>query len=185
MSGALDARGVARLQDVMAGRVERSHVPGLAWLVARRGEVHVGVAGTLATDGGAAVRRDTLFRISSMTKPITAVAALILTDECTLRLDEPVDRLLPELAERRVLANAAGPFDDTVPAARPITLRDVLTFRLGLGMDFAATGPQPVLTAVAELGLGIGPPAPAGPPEPDESMRRLGTLPLAHQPGER
>ena len=110
-----------------------------------------------------------------MTKPITAVAALILTEECTLRLDEPVDRLLPELAEQRVLANAAGPFDDTVPAARPITLRDLLTFRLGLGMDFTATGPQPVLTAMAELALGIGPPAPAGRPEPDEWMRRLGT----------
>lgn len=64
LSGALDARGVARLQDVMAGRVERSHVPGLAWLVARRGEVHVCVAGTLTTDGGAPVRRDTLFRVS-------------------------------------------------------------------------------------------------------------------------
>jgi CubicO group peptidase (beta-lactamase class C family) len=120
-----------------------------------------------------------------MTKPITAVAALILTEECTLRLDEPVNPLLPELAGRRVLANAAGSLDDMVPAARPVTLRDLLTFRLGLGMDFAATGPQPVLTAMAELGLGVGPPAPAGPPEPGEWMRRLGTLPLAHQPGER
>jgi len=185
MSGGLDAARVARLQDVMAGHVERSHVPGLAWLVARREEVHAGVAGTLASDGGTAVRRDTLFRISSMTKPVTAASALILTEECKLRLDEPVDRLLPELAHRRVLANAAGSLDDTVPAARPITLRDLLTFRLGLGMDFAATGPQPVLTAMAELGVGVGPPAPAGPPEPDEWMRRLGTLPLAHQPGER
>lgn len=185
MSGGLDAARLARLQDVAARHVERSEVPGLAWLVARHGEVHVGVAGTLAADGGAPVGRDTLFRISSMTKLITAVAALILVEECTLRLDEPVDPLLPELADRRVLANAAGSLDDTVPAARPITVRDLLTFRLGLGMDFAATDSQPVLTAMAELDLGVGPPAPAGPPEPDEWMRRLGTLPLAYQPGER
>jgi CubicO group peptidase (beta-lactamase class C family) len=185
MSGGLDAAQMDRLQDVAAGYVQRSEVAGLAWLVARRGEVHVGVAGTLAAGDDAPVRRETLFRIASMTKPITAVAALILVEECALRLDDPVDRLLPELADRRVLASAVGSLDETVAAARPITVRDLITFRLGLGMDFTATGPQPVLKAMAELGLGVGPPAPDGPPEPDEWMRRLGTLPLAHQPGER
>ena len=183
--GGLAGGRLARMQDVMAGHVARGDVPGLVWLVARHGEVQSGVAGTLETGDGEPVRQDTIFRISSMTKPVTAVAALILVEECLLRLDEPVDRLLPELANRWVLARPDGPLDETVPAIRPITVRDLLTFRLGLGMDFAASAPQPVLTAMADLDLCVGPPAPAGPPPPDEWMRRLGTLPLEHQPGSR
>src|SRR5439155_22337301 len=103
--------------------------------------------------------------------------------EGRLRLDDPVDDLLPELAVRRVLVDGRGPIDgETVPAHRPITLHDLLTFRLGLGMDFAAPWPQPLLTAMAELGLGSGPPEPQVPPEPGEWMRRLGTLPFLYQP---
>ncbi len=84
-----------------------------------------------------------------MTKPIVAVGALVLVEECRLRLDDPVDDLLPELADRRVLVDGRGPLDgDTVPARRPITVHDVLTFRLGLGMDFEAPWPQPLLTAM-------------------------------------
>jgi CubicO group peptidase (beta-lactamase class C family) len=187
--------GLARLEDVMAGHVARGDVPGLVWLVARRGEVHSGVAGTMGVAGAdpaAAVpgdatplAADAIFRISSTTKPITAVAALILAEEGKLRLHEPVDRLLPELADRQVLATPGGPLDDTVPARRPITVHDLLTFRLGLGADFTLSVPQPVMAAMGELELGVGPPAPAGPPEPDEWMRRLGTLPLERQPGER
>ncbi|HEX9994708.1 MAG TPA: serine hydrolase domain-containing protein [Acidimicrobiales bacterium] len=177
-TGALSGAGLERLDAVMAGHAERGDVPGLVWLVARRGEVHAGSAGDV-------VGRDAVFRVSSMTKPVTAVAAMVLLEECRLRLDDPVDAWLPELADRRVLARPDGPLDHTVPARRPITVRDVLTFRLGLGMDFAAAGPQPVLEAMAALELGAGPPAPAEPPEPDEWLRRLGTLPLAAQPGER
>lgn len=174
----LDSARLARMRGVLDGYVERGDVPGLVWAVARRGDVHGGVAGDVATDS--------IFRISSMSKPVTAVAALILVEECLIRLDEPVDRLLPELADRQVIARPGGPLDDTVPAQRPITLRDLLTFRLGYGMDFTALGRQPLLAAIAELGLGgAGPPAPSEPPEPDEWMRRLGTLPLEHQPGER
>src|SRR5690606_27304512 len=121
-------------------------------------------------------------RISSMTKPITAVGAIALVEDCRLRLDDPVDELLPELADRRVLADPRGPIDGaTGPANRPITVRDVLTFRLGLGMDFEAPWPQPLLEAMDERGLGSGPPRPQVPPEPDEWMRRLSTLPLLHQ----
>lgn len=181
----LGRAGLGRLQRVMEGHVERGDVPGLAWLVARRGEVHAGVAGTVDVDGTTPVRRDTIFRVASMTKAVTAVAALTLLEECRIRLDDPVDDLLPELADRRVLARPDGPIDDTVPAARAITVRDLLTFRLGLGYDFSATGPQPVLDALAELGLPPGPPAPGAMPPPDEWMRRVGQVPLARQPGER
>ncbi|HKE73468.1 MAG TPA: serine hydrolase domain-containing protein [Acidimicrobiales bacterium] len=186
-AGAWSEAGIERLAEVMAGHTGTGagDVPGLVWLLARRGEVHAGAAGVRTAEGGEPIARDEIFRISSMTKPITAVGALILVEECGLRLDEPVDDLLPELADRRVLADPHGALDDTVPAERPVSVRDLLTFRLGLGLDFTAWGNQPSLAAAAELGLGAGPPAPAGPPEPDEWMRRLGTLPLEHQPGER
>jgi CubicO group peptidase (beta-lactamase class C family) len=130
--------------------------------------------------------RDTVFRIASMTKPIAAVAALLLVEECRLRLDDPVEALLPELADRRVLVDPHGPIDGpTVPANRPITVDDVLTFRLGYGMDFEAPWPQPLLVAMDDLGLGGGAPSPSGPPSPDAWIAGLATLPLLRQPGER
>jgi CubicO group peptidase (beta-lactamase class C family) len=111
---------------------------------------------------------------------------MILVEECKLRLDEPVDRLLPELAQRKVLKRLDGPLDDTVPAKRPITVRDLLTFRLGFGVVMGPPDAYPILRAVSELQLsGCGPPNPLSPHTPDEWMRRLGTLPLMHQPGEK
>src|SRR6266536_813699 len=156
-SGGLSKARLGRVHDVMAGYVERGDVPGIVTLVSRRGEQHVEAVGTKAV-GGDPVRRDTIFRISSMTKPMTAAATMILVEECKLRLDEPVDRLLPELADRAVLKRLDGPLDETVPTNRPITVRDLLTFRMGFGLLMAP---------------------------PDAWIRRLGTLPLMHQPGER
>jgi CubicO group peptidase (beta-lactamase class C family) len=174
---------LARLHAVMAGFVERGELPGVVTVLARGDEVHVDAIGALGLGGPAPMRRDTIFRITSMTKPITAAAALILVEECRLRLDDPVDPWLPELANRRVLRRPDGPLDDTVPAARPISLRDLLTFRLGLGM-IVHSEPWPIQVAERELGIpGFGPPDVASPHGPDEWMRRLGTLPLMHQPG--
>jgi CubicO group peptidase (beta-lactamase class C family) len=119
-----------------------------------------------------------------MTKPVTAVAALILVEECKLRLDDAVDALLPELANRRVVRAIDGPLDDTVPARRPITVRDLLTFRLGYGVEAVPPGLYPVQDALYDLGLQALPGA-ITPPAPDEWMRRLGTLPLMHQPGDK
>ena len=170
----------------MRRHVEQDDVGGVGWLLAAGDQVEVGVAGHLTRGGPAPVGRDSIFRISSMTKPIVAVAALVLVEEFRLRLDDPVDALLPELSDRRVLVDARGPIDgETVAAERPITLHDVLTFRLGMGMDFSAPWPQPFPDALGELELGAGPPEPQVPPPPDEWMRRLSTLPLLHHPGER
>jgi CubicO group peptidase (beta-lactamase class C family) len=174
------------MHDVMAGHVERGDVPGVVTLVSRRGEVQVDAIGRKAM-GGEPIQRDTIFRISSMTKPITAVATMILVEECKVRLDEPVDRLLPELADRTVLRRLDGPLEDTVPAHRPITVRDLLTFRMGFGV---IAGPpdtdHPILQAVSEQQImSLGPPTPPIPHPPDEWMRRFATLPLMHQPGER
>ena len=176
---------LGRMHDVMVGYVERGEVPGLVTLVCRRGEVYVDAIGTRAIADPAPMRRDTIFRISSMTKPITAAATMILVEECKVRLDEPVDRWLPELAERQVLKRLEGPLDDTVPANRPITTRDLLTFRMGFGQMMAPPEAYPILKAANAQQIGMGPPSPSTLPAPDEWMRRLGQLPLMHQPGER
>ena len=180
----LSAARLARMHDVMAGYVERGEVPGIVTAVSRRGDAHVDAIGTKGVGGGAPVARDTIVRIASMTKPIIAVATLILVEECVLRLDEPVERLLPELAGRRVLRALDAALDDTVPAQRPITVRDLLTFRMGFGIVMAPPDTYPIQRAMTELLLGQGPPGASTPP-PDEWLRRLGTLPLMYQPGER
>ena len=175
---------LGRLRDIMAGHVDRGTVPGLVYAVARHGEVHVEALGTLAADGPA-VGRDSIFRISSMTKPVAAAAAMVLVERCVLRLDDPLDDLLPELADRRVLRSLDAGLDDTEPAYRPLTLRDLLTFRLGFGQVFFDPATHPIMRAALDAGIGMGPPDPAGPPEPDEWIRRFGALPLMYQPGER
>jgi CubicO group peptidase (beta-lactamase class C family) len=183
MGGAWSRPRLERMHDVMAGYVERGYLPGLVTLISRRGETHVDVIGTMVFDNVEAMRRDTIFRIASVTKPIVAAAAMTLVEDCTLRLDEPVDALLPELANRRVLRSLESPLDDTVPANRPITLRDVLTFRLGYGLIFAPPGQYPIQAALDEAGFSPGPQLPSV--LPDELMKRYGSLPLLHQPGER
>jgi CubicO group peptidase (beta-lactamase class C family) len=170
------------MHDVMAGHVDDGSMPGLVSLVSRRGEVFVDTIGRMAIDG-APMARDTIFRITSMTKPITTVAAMILVEECKIRLDDPVDRWLPELANRKVLRAIDAPLDDTMPARRAITLRDLLTFRLGYGMIMVFPDRYPIQKAIAEAGFAPGPVFPSFPP--DELMKRYGSLPLLHQPGER
>ncbi|MGY0064152.1 serine hydrolase domain-containing protein [Streptomyces sp. LZ34] len=174
--------GLRRLREALARHVDSGKIPGLVALVSRGDETHVEVMGTMRHDGGAPMRRDTIFRMASTSKPVSIAAAMVLLDECRLRLDDPVDPWLPELADRRVLRRVDGPLDDTVPARRPITVRDVLTSTFGLGMDMTSLG-TPVMNAVFEQGLTPNLPEPM--PEPDEWMRRLGALPLMHQPGER
>lgn len=124
-----------------------------------------------------------------MTKPMTAAAVLSLVDEGLLELNGPVDELLPELADRRVLRRPDGPIGQTVPAQRPITVRDLLTFTWGFGMQgamFIAPEPWPIFTAALERELStFGPPQPGAMPDPDTWMARLGELPLLAQPGER
>ena len=177
MGGFSKAR-LGRIGDLLAGAVARGEAGEVVALVSRGGETQ------LETAGGADA--DTIFRIASMSMPVVAVAALILVEECALRLDDPVDEFLPELASRRVLTRPDGPLDQTVPAERPITLRDLLTFQLGLGFGHGLWGPPgsvPVMDALAELKGGM--PQPAAVAEPDAWLRQLGALPLAYQPGTR
>ncbi|WP_369355944.1 serine hydrolase domain-containing protein [Streptomyces sp. cg2] len=176
--------GLRRLREVLARYVDSGKIPGLVALVSRGEETHVETLGTMCHDGGAPMRRDTIFRMASTTKPVAVAATMVLLDECRLRLDDPVDHWLPELADRQVLKRPDGPLEDTVPARRPITVRDLLTDTFGLGLDMTART-APIMSAFFERGVyGQGGwllPA----VEPDEWMRRLGTLPLMYQPGER
>ena len=168
--------------------IGEASVPGLVALVARGDDVGAVALGRLGI-GRPEVQRDSLFRIASVSKPITAAATLAVIEEGLVGLDEPVDRLLPELADRQVLTRAEGPLEDTVPASRAITTRDLLTFTFGFGMlpdMFDAPTPWPVVAASHELGLStIGPPNPDVQPDPDTWIAGLGSLPLVAQPGER
>ncbi|MFD3513870.1 serine hydrolase domain-containing protein [Streptomyces sp. NPDC058657] len=180
----LSEKGLRRLREVLTRHVESGAIPGLVALVSHRGVSHVEALGNCeAAGGGAAMSRDTIFRMASATKPVTAAAVMILVEEGRLRLDDPVDPWLPELADRRVLRSIDSPLDDTVPAERPITVRDLLTFTFGFGAVLAAPGTYPIQRAITELGLGSDGTVPAF--GADEWLRRLGTLPLMRQPGER
>jgi CubicO group peptidase (beta-lactamase class C family) len=180
--------GLEGLAQVAASHVAPDRVPGLVVLVASGEDVHVEALGALAV-GGPPVRRDSLFRIASTTKPITGAVTMALVDEGLLSLDESVERLLPELAAPRVLRRMDGPLDDTVALEREISVRDLLTFTFGFGMHvgmFTAATPWPIVAAATEAQLAtLGPPDPKTAPEADEWIRRLGSLPLLAQPGER
>ncbi|MFI6944209.1 serine hydrolase domain-containing protein [Streptomyces sp. NPDC050418] len=180
-TGGFTSQGLSRLHDVLEGHVESKKIPGLVALVSRGDETHVEVLGTTKHDGGAPMSRDTVFRMASTTKPVAMAGAMVLLDECRIRLDDAVDEWLPELADREVLKRFDGPLDETEPARRPITVRDLLTSTFGLGMDMTSIG-TPVMNEVFAQGLTPNLPTPM--PEPDEFMRRLGALPLMYQPGE-
>jgi CubicO group peptidase (beta-lactamase class C family) len=179
--------GLDRLHDAMTARVAKGELPGMVILVAHGEHVQVDAIGVMAFGSNEPMRRDRIFRIASMTKPILAAATMMLVEDGRLALDEPVDRLLPELADRKVLNRIDGPIDDTVPARRSITVEDLLTFRMGHGMIFEPTfdPPYPIINAAKELKLVMGPPDPRTPHDPDEWIKRFGMLPLMYQPGER
>ena len=177
-----------RLEEIVETAVARGDAPGVVAAVGRGDEGYVAAAGVMAV-GGPPMRPDTLFRIASITKPVTAAVVLSLAEDGLLGLEEPVDRLLPELADRRVLRRPDGPLTDTIEAERAVTTRDLLTFTWGFGTQgamFMAPEPWPIVSAVEERELSsFGPASPDTTPEPDTFMARLGELPLLAQPGER
>ena len=175
-----------RMHRVLSGHVERKELPELVALVSRHDDVHVETLGTMAFGHPAPMKRDTIFRIASITKPITAVAAMILVEECKLRLDESIEPWLPELANRRVLKSMSSELDDTVPALRAITVRDLLTSRMGFGSVMAMPDTYPIQKLIREYRIGgDGPMLPSQMPGTEEWLRKLGSLPWMAQPGER
>ena len=171
----------------MAARVDRGELPGVVMLIARDDDVEVDAIGVTAFGGDVPMRRETIFRIASLTKPIVAAATMILVEDDAIDLEEPVARLLPEMAGQRVLARIDGPLEETVPLRRPVTIEDLLTLRMGFGLitEPEFNPPYPINRAVADMRLVLGEPDPRTPHDPDEWIRRFATLPLMYQPGER
>jgi CubicO group peptidase (beta-lactamase class C family) len=176
MSGERLARLTARMQEFE----KDERISGVVTLVSRRSRlVHNDVLGFQDVESQTPMRRDTIFRIASMTKPITSVAVLMLVEEGEIGLEESVEPWLPELASPRVLRDPAGALARTTPAPRGITVRDLLTHRSGLAYAFTSTGPlSKSLTDGGLLGS-------SSTLSPDEWMKRLGKLPLAYAPGTR
>jgi CubicO group peptidase (beta-lactamase class C family) len=176
--------GVDALHSALARHVERDDMPGLVALVARGNDVHVEAIGHKEFGDAEPIGRDAIFRIASITKPIAGVAAMLLIEDGLMALDDPIARWLPELANPRVLRTLESEIDDTVPAARPILVEDVLSFHLGQGSIMAPPGTYPVQRLEAELGLKTyTAPWPPADLTPDEWIAALGRLPLLHQPG--
>ena len=175
-----------RTHRALSGYIERKEIPGLVALISRRDDVHEETLGSLAFGDPVPMKRDTIFRIASLAKLVTAVAAMILVEECKVRLDDSIEPWLPELANRRVLKSISSELDDTVPALRAITVRDLLTYRMGFGSVMAMPDSYPIQKAIREYRIGgDGPPRPSQAPGMDEWLRKLGSLPLMAQPGER
>lgn len=177
----VQAQELSHVRDRLDAAVASGRVPGLVALIARGPDVWTHVAGLRDIGSATPMTRDTLFAVASIGKPLTAVAALMLVQDGTIGLDDPVDPWLPELAARQVLRNPAGALDDTVPATRAITLRDLLTMRMGLGIVLADPAEVPIAGQMQALGVTPGPKLFMQ--DADTYMARLGSLPLMHQPG--
>ena len=162
---------------VAGDAITKNDPPGLVALIWRHGEIFDAALGMRVVEENLPMRRDTIFRIASMTKPITSALILILMEEGKLRLDDPIVKWAPELANRRVLKDPAGPIDDTYPAPRDITIEDLLTHRSGLAEAFTSRGP------VADAYERAVPNSMAMTAE--EFLAALATLPLTYAPGER
>jgi CubicO group peptidase (beta-lactamase class C family) len=176
----LTIKNQSPVETAIKSVVDAGELAGAAALAWRNGEVvHMATVGRRDLASGRPVERDTIFRIASMTKPVTTVAALMLLDEGRFGLDDPITTCAPELAHMRVLRDPEGPLDAADDALRSITFRDLLTHRSGLTVGQFHRGP--IRDACAEtLGTQID-----NPLTPDEWIDRLATLPLIDQPGAR
>jgi CubicO group peptidase (beta-lactamase class C family) len=179
-TGGFQAAGLAAIGPSLQKVVEAGDLAGAVTLVWRNGEIaKVDTIGFRDLEAKAPMQRDTLFRIASMTKPVTSVAALMLLEEGKLSLEDPITRWMPEFADMRVLKDPAGPLEDTYPAPRDITVEDLLTHRAGLAYAFSSMGP---IAKAHEEKLG---PLVGSPMTPDTWLAALGSLPLSYPPGER
>jgi len=171
---------LAMVRPCLQAFIDRGELAGIVTLTSKGGDIiQSETLGMSDIQTGTRMRSDTLFRIASMTKPITSVAAMMLVEEGRLSLSDPISRWVPELASPRVLRHAAGMITDTVAANREITVEDLLTHRAGIAYAFFSEGPlQEAYDAT------LGNPA-MNRLTPDEWLAALGQLPLAYQPGER
>jgi CubicO group peptidase (beta-lactamase class C family) len=172
---------MTKLREVLEGHVDGGLVPGVVGLVARGDQVEVAVVGDVDVDGSAAMARDSIFRIASITKPIAAAAVMVLVEDGVVGLEDPIARWLPELAEAVVVREPGAPVEDVVSAERAVTVFDLLSFRAGWGFpdDFSLPAVQLLFSELKQ-----GPPQPQGVAAVDEWLARLARVPMVRQPGE-
>ena len=164
----------------LQGTIDQGDLSGAVTLIWRAGEiVQVNVLGRADIAAGRPMARDTLFRIASMTKPVTSVAALMLMEEGAFQLSDPITKWAPEFAHMKVLKDPKGPVEAAMPAAREITFDDLFTHRAGLAYGFTSVGP---IAYAHEKALGD---VLNTDRSPGEWMAALAGLPLSYQPGER
>jgi CubicO group peptidase (beta-lactamase class C family) len=170
---------MADLHGTLQRFVDEGTIPGAVGLMNRGNRTEMAAVGSMAV-GGAPMTDDSIFRLASTTKPITAAAVMMLVEDGRIGLHDPVGRWLPELADPKVVRTAASPVEDVVPAARPITVFDLLTMRAGYGFpsDFSLPAAQ-LLSAVQKDGREV-----QSFPPPDVWMAELAKVPLLYQPGE-
>src|SRR5262249_39691549 len=137
----LSIERLRRIGPKLKEYVDNDKLAGAVSVVYRHGKVvDVQVIGWQDKDKKTAMRRDTIFRLASMTKPITAAAAMMLIDDGKMAFDDPISRWLPELANRKVLPAPDSPLEQAKPSQRQVTVRDLLMYRYGLGMNTNAPG---------------------------------------------
>jgi CubicO group peptidase (beta-lactamase class C family) len=167
------------LNSLLQTYVDDGTLPGAVALVARGSAVEVATVGSLDAAGSAPMTRDSIFRIASITKPITAAAVMLLVEDGRLTLDSPISEWLPELASPSVVRTPSSELSDVVPAERPITVLDLLTSRAGYGFpdEFDSPAIRELFTIQTDGRI------PQTPPAPDEWLATLAKIPLACQPG--
>jgi CubicO group peptidase (beta-lactamase class C family) len=175
-----NAEALARIAPTLQPIADAGDLSGFVTLLFRHGEIaQINTIGQRDVDKKLPMERDTLFRIASMTKPVTSIAALMLMEEGKFKLDDPITKFAPEFKTMRVLKDAQGALGETVPAAREITFDDIFTHRSGLAYGFSSLGPiaheyARVLGDVLNNEM-----------TPDAWMKALASMPLLYQPGER
>ncbi|HTX47993.1 MAG TPA: serine hydrolase domain-containing protein [Caulobacteraceae bacterium] len=178
--GTIDKAALAGIEPALQSVVDSGDLSGAVTLVWRNGEeLQFNAVGKRDIEAGLPMTRDTIFRIASMTKPITSAAVMMLLEEGKLALEDPIAKWAPEFAKMRVLRDATGPLDETYPSPRDITIEDLLTHRAGLAYGFTSIGPiayahQKALGDVLNIDM-----------TPDDWMKALASLPLSYPPGER
>ena len=176
----VDQAALAQIAPALQAVIDAGDLSGFVTLIWRKGEeIQFNALGQRDIEAGKPMTRDTLFRIASMTKPVTTVAALMLLEEGKLKLDDPISKWAPEFANMQVLKSATGPVEDTYPSPREITVEDLMTHRAGLAYAFTSIGPiahahQKALGDVLTSDMG-----------PDAWMKALAGLPLSYPPGQR
>ena len=177
---ALSSTELEKIDALLTQAVERKQVAGAVALVARDGKLgYLHAKGFQDVEAGKEMTNDTLFRIASMSKPVTSVAVMILVDDGKLKVTDPVSKYLPEFKNQKVLVSGTGGETKLVPASREMTVHDLLTHTSGLHYRFMAQKPLVELYSKANICDGLIRPTFTL----AENVRHLAALPLVHQPG--